>query len=185
MRHSIKPSTHVSKKSRAFHEAGHAVIARVEGIQITEATILPGFIQSERVLGSVEFIFGRTDDHEAKIRALLAGAIAQERAGFIDRIGGMQDRFEVEKLAGIWANRLKPGELLRDCFDEDGSLSLSVDEEARAMRLVKRLQKQTETLVARHWLAIERVADALLRRRVLYQDDVDASAKLRRRKWTS
>ena len=112
MRHSIKPSTHVSKKSRAFHEAGHAVIARVEGIQITEATILPGFIQSERVLGSVEFIFGRTDDHEAKIRALLAGAIAQERAGFIDRIGGMQDRFEVEKLAGIWANRLKPGEFV-------------------------------------------------------------------------
>ncbi len=162
----------------AYHEAGHAVIARLEGIAIYSVSIIPTIVPNERALGTITWTDTRreewlTNNQVAKIRALFAGGIAQERAGFVVGVGDFGDRLDIEHLAKLRILRLKPGEALDEYFDEDGDLWLSVDEEIRASTLMKRLQKQTKALVTRHWLSIERVAKALQRRRTLYQSDVD------------
>lgn len=159
---------YVSKKSRAYHEAGHAVIARLGRIEIDNVSIIPTMDRDgSALLGAVTWTETREewflDKHAAKIKALLAGGIAQERAGFDVGVGDMQDGFDIEHLAGAWTNPWLDDE------DEDGCVFLTIAEAAR----VKRLKKQTEALVTRHWPSIKRVAEALSRRRVLYQDDVD------------
>jgi hypothetical protein len=149
------------RRNRAYHEAGHAVVAHVCGLEIRHVR-LDG--ESEcplrRRLSEVDVTIC-----ELTRRASLyeAGGIASARAGFHDP-GAGADAVQSENLGEIARNRgLFDGEL--------GDWVRQARDDARA-------------ILERHWSVVEAVAEALLERgflsgpeaHALMQEGLGASA---------
>jgi hypothetical protein len=168
----------------AIHEAGHAVIARVLGIEVEEVVIAlappsgEGRMRlTEYGLGGVQMRAPRKYDRVMSwyftAHALLAGRIAQARAcpGSLDPevAGGVLD----SDLAHV-AELTRKYALLTGFGIEPVPEVLSAPQERELWRCRKRFRRETRILVDKHWLAIERVAEALLSGGVLDGDEVDA-----------
>jgi hypothetical protein len=185
-------SLHAGKKTKAYHEAGHAVIARVLGIDVEYASLFPTDTDDATVaydcalyLARNKEIVGEIAAAENDVKVMLAGALAQERHEplsegqrhkAIREGGGWHDDWN----SAAWLVThilyfLRRGGLsdLQKEPDPEGVLAaLGTSDEFDTV--FDRLWEETRVLVYDNWAAIERVAAALLERRYLHEDDIDA-----------
>jgi hypothetical protein len=171
-------ATMSNTKTVAYHEAGHAVVARVLGIGVPYVTLLPGEVgvqrQSARWLAKDDAdrsVMVRAIENDAKIS--LAGMCAQlkyrprtdERRM---RSGGWLDDIKQAKSCVAHAVHMKSG---GQHVATETAVEVDHDE---FWHLYEQLKQETMALVEANWPAIERTAEALLRSRALVQDDIDA-----------
>jgi hypothetical protein len=176
----------VGKKAKAYHEAGHAVIGRMLGIEVLYASML-GALQDST--GPVACMRRKAydvaaDDVEALMAAIgddgkaaLAGPFAERQyrsltKGQIERAknnGWRVDMDNFQRFAGEIII-LRQGKRLPK---EGESIEVKLNsDEVDAVTLA--WEGETQALVEKHWPSIQRVAAALVDRDVLYQDDIDA-----------
>ena len=170
---------------RAYHEAGHAVAARVLGVAITYASLFPtdGTNEGNVLTRSAAAGAKEGNDVARKRRAFeidaivsLAGPHAQlkrrpttdiKRASRAEWISDLESaRQSTVKAALLETN---PDQW----FDQDTRITLSADDVAEADRIYERVEAETRTLVEENWPAIERVASALLNRPLLLCEEID------------
>jgi len=167
-------------KEVAYHEAGHAVIAKVlmPEIKIEQVTIVPrenaqGFVtfSMENEITSLskeEFMF--------HIVISLAGRVAQmykfkesgqDTGARSDLQKATQDAYAMIKTYGM-DNEFENLSL------DDVELSEKTKEliDMKVVKLVDTLTKQTQELVREHFNAIEKVAKELIKKEVLYGDEL-------------
>jgi ATP-dependent Zn protease len=178
----------MTKISLAYHEAGHAVIARMLWIEVRLATIRPNkFFDGHVTLGASwldrddangtnvaedreEEWRRRIEMAEDRAKLALAGPIAEMK--YRPTLNGedfadYSDLFDVAvylKIAGGFSpisEVLVPGKPLQQTNRE-------------VSRLWERLQADTADLVELHWPSIERVAEALLIHEELGQKEIEA-----------
>ena len=153
------------KRDTAVHEAAHAVIGRVLGIEAGEVTIRPTPDQSigHSVLADPRFDWRRCDGTKAKaansfVVALFAGAEAEHYLMHSQEVG---DGIDQERATAClaWAGAVRGASFVGDDhFD----------------RHEANLRKKAAAPVRQHRSAIERVANALLERETLSGPEVDA-----------
>ena len=149
----------------AAHEAGHAVIARVLGLNAGKVTIVPD--QTEETLGFSEvddprFSWQEGDGSKSKAANLFAlhlyaGAEAER---LICRTADAGDGVDRERATAClaWAGAVRGATFVGDdMFD----------------RYEARLRKKAADLVRQHRYTIERVAAALLEKKTLTNGEVE------------
>ena len=129
----------------AHHEAGHAVIGRVLGLEGGLVTIVKDDIGDGRAA------FRASGTVEARIVMSLAGREAESVFGF--------DNADNEMTEGAGYDRSHIGFLCA---------------EAGQVIDIERLRRKTRRLVQKHRASIDRVAHALLERKTLQGDELDA-----------
>jgi hypothetical protein len=158
----------------AYHEAGHAVIARQFGLEVTSVTIIPdldadtaGSCYAEwatdlALLLKID-LATQLSAIEKDVMVKLAGPIAECQYSF--------DNFDaatVMREAAAWSTDLKMAKrLVQMALELDGRDHSEYDE------LFGQLAIETECMVNAHWPAIERVAHGLLDFPTLNATDVD------------
>jgi hypothetical protein len=168
-------------KETAYHEAGHAVVARVLNIPVDLATIHPDEFSNGHVAHGASWPDNETaaeDREEEWLRRMetaensaklaLAGPLAHMKyrptlngEHFAD-YGDLLDVHEYLRLAsGFTFEVLVPGKPLQQ-------------DNREASRLWERLQADTADLVESYWPSIGRVAEALLIHGELGQEQIDA-----------
>ena len=168
-------------KETAYHEAGHAVIARVLGIEVHLATIRPNEFYDGQVTHEASWpeLETGTEDREeewrqrmetAENRAILAlaGPIAEMKyqptlngKDFVDENDLLNVATYLRLAGGFTFEVLVPGKPLQQ-------------DNGEASRLWDALQRDTADLIELHWSSIERVAEALLIHEELGQEQIDA-----------
>lgn len=141
----------------AIHEAGHATIARMLGIEVVRASAKPGAAAVRtryKIGGSTAAEAAETI--EALIVVDLAGATAEQRATGRSEPG---------------AARADERNALRRALRLSLWTNTRLDE---AAELVERSRPKAATLVEQHWPAIEAVAGALADDQVLTGSEIDA-----------
>jgi ATP-dependent Zn protease len=152
-----------NRKSTAYHEAGHAVIARVLTLASGHATIKPDYDEETAGVSITEEPYaclsewskrGKVRDHadavwHARIMVSMAGAEAEAELVGSAAIGDGDDRKQI----GLMAEELS----CTDFWE----------------RLEPRLRAMTRMLVRRHRARIERVAKALLAKTTLSAKQLD------------
>jgi hypothetical protein len=153
----------IRKESTAYHEAGHATIARVLTLRAGSATIKTNYETGNAGVASVFDVCSITDEWEergkirgedtawlALIMTGMAGAEAEmEMLGHIN-----DDSNDRRQILWMWKQLGRPWER----FEE---------------RLEPRLRAMTRMLVHRHRARIERVAKALLAETTLSAEQLD------------
>jgi hypothetical protein len=152
-----------TKRSTAYHEAGHAVIGRVLTLHCGHATIKPNYEQAEagHVITHAPYSClyewekrGKVRDSQdvvlhARIMTYMAGAEAEKILLGSSGVGDTDDREQIALMAE---------ELHRDTNWE---------------KLEPRLRIMTRMLVRRHRVRIERVAKTLLTKTTLSEKALD------------
>jgi ATP-dependent Zn protease len=177
------------KKVKAHHEAGHAVVARVLDVDVQHVSLPVG---DDGAVAETRSALHQVGDKtpsaqiaaaEKDAKVALAGVIAQQ--WYRPLTEGQQRKAE----QGPWrddlshANSLvaeilyfQKGRGMSDLLNEperENTLSeLAKSDKARS--LFRRLWEETHALVQHNWSAVQRVADALLERRYLHREDIDA-----------
>jgi hypothetical protein len=147
-------------KSAAYHEASHAVIARVLTLACGRASIKPDRDSSGRSICFEPYaceyeweMRGKVREPDAvrhaRIIAFMAGAEGEVELLGSTQGGDGEDRYQIEEMA------LE----LENCKDR--------------AKVAARLRAMTRMLVRRHRTLIERVANALLRKRILSGEQLD------------
>jgi hypothetical protein len=160
----------------AYHEASHAVGARVQGVGVDRIAMFPTDEGGTPAAAthSAAYLADKSDPaaciagHEKDARVALAGHIGQQRA----RPGSVRaDAGDIKValkaavcIALLSSGRPEPG---------PGEIKLSEIDVNSIDDIFRRLRSEAEALVMEHWSAIERVAQALLVRDLLLQDDID------------
>ena len=173
------------ERLKAYHEAGHAVMARTLGMAMSYVTMLPtdDMTAGSAMADSASWLARNANQAtqlaaiEKDMKALLAGPHAQAR---------YQPR-KTKRIPSEWASDFK---LAKSCATKAvlirngrGAEFRSVKAPSRlpwgwtiSLRLTSfnRVSNETEALVAKLWPAITLVAEELLTRRSLFEDEVDA-----------
>jgi hypothetical protein len=159
----------------AYHEAGHAVAARVLGIEVCLATLRPNeFYDGHVTLGdwpdNEDEWQRRMETAEAHAKLALAGPLAEMK--YRPALNGQHfadyaDLLNVAIYLKIAAGFVPISEILVPGKPLQQSNGL-------AARLWEQLQADTADLVELHWLSIERVAEALLIHEELGQEEIEA-----------
>ena len=172
--------------ANAYHEAGHAVVCRALGGRIKKATIV--YNPDENTGGRVSYRDYKFT-HRNMTVVTLAGPVAQER---FDPASGDGGKGDLEKMKRIWAENqseqirrlIRPNhwthvlarlpacadmsddelEELAEEFQGDPEPPLDFDE----------CRRRAEKLVADNWPAIEKLAQALLKRWTLTGKEIEA-----------
>ncbi|MGC1827388.1 MAG: hypothetical protein WA723_17275 [Pseudolabrys sp.] len=174
------------ERLKAYHEAGHAVVARTLGIAMFYVTTLPteDMTAGGALTNSASWLARDADQAtqlaaiEKDMKACLAGPHAQAR---------YQPR-KTKRIPNDWASDFKLAKsfatkavLIRNGRGADIPIGegtfeivLGADDLAEIARLFHRIWNETEALVAKLWPAITLVAEELLTRRMLFEDEVDA-----------
>ena len=170
---------------KAYHEAGHAVVARTLGMAMSYVTMLPtdDMTAGSAVANSASWLARDADQVtqlaaiEKDMMACLAGPLAQAR---------YQPR-KTKRIPNDWASDFKLAKsfatkavLIRNGRGADIPIGegtfeivLGADDLAEIAQLFHRIWNETEALVAKLWPAITLVAEELLTRRALFEDEVD------------
>jgi hypothetical protein len=161
----------------AYHEAGHAVIARVLGVEVTgvmmfrtEGATAVAMTRSAAYLARGKDIATFVAGLEIDAKVALAGAIAQHRRKPTKSQHGWGD--DAKNATNCMATAViaeREGKV-----PEPGIVQIDAAEETRAKSMLDRARTETEALVEANWPAIERAAAALQVRAMLSQDDLDA-----------
>lgn len=166
---------------KAYHEAGHAVVARLLEIPVNRVTVFPtddanqaiAEAHSAAYLSRNEDAAGQIIGLEKDAKVCLAGPYAQHH--YRPAQGQTVDDFPEEWVSDI-ANAqslVATSWMIRQGISLDRGASLSDGQAAEAQRLWRPLAAEAEALVAENWRAIERVAKALITHRELTGDDID------------
>ena len=170
------------KKQMAYHEAGHAVIARMLGVGVPQLTLVSvdadnaagAITASAAALADRNDLFAYVAGIEKDIKVSIAGPQSQNiyRPSDENHDEWESDRQTQLSLA-LKIVLLKAG---IDIPDAGLQASVSADQLDEAKRLLARLAEETRALVIANWPAITRVAEALLRlrRQTLDQAAIDA-----------
>jgi hypothetical protein len=160
------------KMKVAYHETGHAVIARVLGVEVAYVTTFPtgnntavtharSLGYEARDKGVAAFVAGL----EADAVVALAGLAADERrkrTTATSRKDYEDDIQRAQAYVGLAVRASQEGAVPHvEYFDTPGNIDRH------------RLWDETVALVDANWPAIERVAAELLARTVLVQEDID------------
>jgi ATP-dependent Zn protease len=172
--------THNNDEVRAYHEAGHAVIARVLGVGVVYITLFPsdetnnGGAQTwsaawlARATGDAAAL---TRGFETDAKVSLAGPYAQIKHRPNTNMK-RASRDEWDSDLGNAKSCAATMVWLQDHADEAG-MTLSAEQATEALRIFQRLQDEARALVEEHWPSVERVAKALLKYRALQGGEVD------------
>ena len=170
------------KKQMAYHEAGHAVIARMLGVGVPQLTLVSvdadnaagAITASAAALADRNDLFAYVAGIEKDIKISIAGPQSQNiyRPSDENHDEWESDRQTQLSLA-LKIVLLKAG---IDIPDAGSQASVNADQLDEAKRLLARLAEETRALVIANWPAITRVAEALLRlrRQTLDQAAIDA-----------
>jgi hypothetical protein len=172
--------------AKAYHEAGHAVVARTLGITLSYVTMLSTVdMPAGGALGNSASWLARDTDQatrlaaiEKDMKACLAGPHAQKR---------YQPR-KNKRTPNEWASDFNLAKSLAtkavlitngrgaDIPMREGpfKVTLEFDDLVEIEQLFNRISNETEALVAELWSAITRVAEELLSRPTLFEEEVDA-----------
>lgn len=176
----------MDEKIIAIHEAGHAVIARVLGIAVTQVAMFPtdgkGGAAGAQT-GSASWLANEAD-RSAQIRAAendakvcLAGPHAQQkyRPSKVKHRMPVEwrDDFELAKQFVVKAVLLETDPAF-NLPTEGRDIILSRDASAQVVSRFDRISADVKSLVADNWPAIERTAEELLRLRTISGEEVDA-----------
>jgi hypothetical protein len=156
-----------AKRKIAFHEAGHAVIARLHGVDIKEISMVPcvsllgddllanvqcrsmGWKARESGAGREAIIHGL----EIDAKVAMAGEIVDQIRGGADFDEGQYNTDDQNILSA--ASRIV-------LFDRDdlpnGPYTPTEEEKEAAVALTLRLWEETVTELRKNWAAVERVA---------------------------
>jgi hypothetical protein len=171
-------SLHDYNTMGAFHEAGHAVTARLLGLQFkTDVTIN----ETADAWGGLSV---RVDPTEASYKANLvccwAGLAVDVKRGWYDQAKAISEDlptvlYQTDKndadataaqLALFYSGRIST-------VDDFIGVELTKEERQNGEALSKAAFNEAKTMIDRHWNAISNVAKKLLRSRSLTQDQVD------------
>lgn len=161
----------------AYHEAGHAVVARLLNAQVNFVVMFATDATTKSVVqtrseayyansGSGEQVTG----FEKDIKIKLAGSLAQK----IARRGtaGREDDLAQAKNMALSIAMLRAGlELPPPGVRATVTVDTSILDEAQT--ILNTLREETKALLTENWPAVERVAQALMERDLLDQDDLD------------
>jgi ATP-dependent Zn protease len=156
------------KEVKAYHEAGHAVIARVLGVEVDYVVLFSTDPSNE----SAALTHSATWRHSNADVPTLASAIEKDAKVSLAGIYAQSRRFPPKTKKAYSSDSKNGREGIRPTPDDT---TYEPDASARAEYeiLFNRLCKETEKLVGENWPAIERVAEALVSRPILLQDDLD------------
>jgi hypothetical protein len=151
-------------------------VARKLGVGVFYVTLLPidGQVAAARTYSAAY----RARD--ADVSALVAGLEADAKVSFAGMLA--QARYRATKSRGGWDDDI---ENARSCAAKivllldgmklpEGEITLTPTQFTEANAVLERLHEEADTLVEESWPAIERVAEALLARRALFPNEVDA-----------
>jgi ATP-dependent Zn protease len=166
-----------NRRTLAFHEAGHAVIARLLNAQVNFVAMFAVDETCKSVVQTRSAAYYASHDPRAKIigfendiKIMLAGLITQQiaRRG---KAGHAEDIAQAKNFA-LSIALLKAGkELPPPGATVTLTLDSSILDEAKAV--LQALRTETYALVVGKWSAVERVAQALMVRDLLDQDELD------------
>jgi hypothetical protein len=168
-------SNSAGKKQIAHHEAGHAVAARLLGVEVAYVDFRGK--ASAVNAWSAAWAAGEADEargHEIDAVVSLAGPLAQMRyKGSMvlkskDWDEGDRTNARGHTTNAVWLRR-NPGKPLPATGH-----NLSAEESEEAGQLLAALSEEAATLIAANWPAVQAVAAAMLDRPFLSQSDLDA-----------
>lgn len=171
------------RAATAYHEASHAVIARVLGVEVLGVAMFPtdDVSRAGSLTYSASYYSGA--DKASRIAALeidikigLAGPIADARhsKGRPSRSmkhGEVDDIARSRSMAAEIALLMAGEPLAQHHGGMQMTVTPAIIESANA--ILARLQAETEALLAEHWPAVERVAQALMTCDLLDQAELD------------
>ena len=168
----------VNKREIAHHEAGHAVIARVLGVEVEYATLatLDGDLGQVLTRSAAHASPNDLVAYEKDAMVSLAGPLTQagyryqhrKASGPAWREEWNDDRRNAMNCLGMLFLRQR-GESITP-----GEVSFEGERAEAFERLYNDTHVKTVGLIADHWPAIERVAEALRAGRLLSQANLDA-----------
>jgi len=177
-----------SKHTRiAYHEAGHAVVARRLGVGISYVTMLPGFGQTAGVQTcSAAHAAGDAPEAficgcEADAQVSLAGPIAEQlhrpirtRLGEKSRMGFWESDIERAGNSLGTAEALRAG-AVTIAEARHGGFEIALMPELLAARNAssRRLHEETRKLLEDDWPAVDRVATAFMERPFFNEEEID------------
>jgi len=164
-----------AKKVVAYHEAGHAVAARLLGVTITETKVRlkrdePSIhVQTRSAGDAARGTPAFRKGLEADIQVALAGGIAQQCYS--------PQSYHEDQMEDDGQNAAAAA--TRHCLESgNGELGTVFRFEGKippeAADLVHRLHEPTVSLIRENWDKVERVATAFLKRGELTQAEIDA-----------
>jgi hypothetical protein len=182
--HASRSSTKTATKRRiliAYHEAGHAVVARKLGVEVVYVVMFPtddggvagAQTRSAAYLAGGMNVTAKVSGFETDAKVALAGPIAQQQA----RPGSFRawqaaDDFANARSAAVSIALLLAGEPLPSPRTSvEVTLTNALLDSANVT--LKRLQDETDAIIAVHWPAVERVAQFLTGRDLLDQTELD------------
>ena len=179
----VRPA--MDEKIIAIHEAGHAVIARVLGIAVTQVSMLP--IGKNNAAGAQALSaswLANEADRSAQIRAAendakvcLAGLHAQQKFRPTKVKHRMPvewlDDFELAKQFVVKAVLLETDPAFK-LPSERQNIILSAEASAKVASRFDQVSSDVKNMIADNWPAIERTSETLLRLRTISGKEVDA-----------
>ena len=179
----------MTKRTIAYHEAGHVVVARLLGVHVALVTMVPGFGGDAGAL-TESAASGACDDPEAFARGCevdakisLAGSTAEAihrpaktRLKLLRRRKDLKDDEENTMGLIVQAVLTRGGTPVTDLRGEGKTFEivLNQDQTDAANALLDSLQGETRKLLLDNWSAVERVAAAFMERPFFDQDELDA-----------
>jgi hypothetical protein len=171
------------RREKAYHEASHAVIARLQGVEVVGVLMF----QTE---GANASVFSRSasyyaePDTAARIAAIetdLRIAIAGPVGNTLHVNGGQKGRHMADgetddivrcKSMAVEIAMLRAGEPLPH-HEEDFEIEIDSSIVHSANVILAQLRNETKLMLERNWAAVERVAKVLMTCDLLDQKDLD------------
>lgn len=162
----------------AWHEAGHALVGKLFGKEVTKVTV----VASTSGAGGVTFSTPKTgllskEDIQHEIMQLYAGRVGELIFYNNDRnkitTGASNDIKEATKLLHAYVTDYA-------MHDDLGMINLGLDSKVvkeTEMNLAKELEEKTINLVEEHSRQLKLLADMLLEKETLYESDLDEILK--------
>jgi cell division protease FtsH len=166
-------------KTVAWHEAGHALVGKLKGKDITKVTILSTTSGAGGVTFSTpkkEHLLSK-EDLEDEVVELYAGRVGELALfGTEDKVTtGASNDFErasriIDKIVEKWgmSKELGPYVLEEKAIDVESEklLKMKVD-------IATKLMNDTKELVKKHYDKLEEIAELLLKKETIYGEDLD------------
>lgn len=163
----------------AYHEAGHAVVEKLltTGFDVSKVTILSSTTGAGGVTFSTPTKMGlhTVDELESRVKVLYGGRVA-ERLLFGDQrhvtTGASSDiqqaTAQIKEIISDYGMDSEVGMLNLEMLGMDKSELYK-----RSKVLSTRLYQETEELMKKNWHLVERVAEALLEKETISEEDLD------------
>lgn len=158
----------------AWHEAGHALVGRLFGKEVTKVTV----VASTSGAGGVTFSTPKTgllskEDIQHEIMQLYAGRVGELIYYDNDRnkitTGASNDIKEATKLLHAYVTDYA-------MHDDLGMINLGLDSKVvkeKEMNLAKELEEKTINIVQEHSKQLKNLADMLLEKETIYESDLN------------